>query len=101
MTFRDWLTKYKAEGECSFIRTGSNKYYSSEFKKTVIKDYLTTQYSLSELTIKYKILSTDAIRKLVLKYNGNEKLKDSGRRIQNNDQKQNDIVLQAGIHWLQ
>ena len=73
-----WLNKYEAKGDTAFLRTGHNEYYSVGFKQEVVNSYLTGEGSYIELARKYKIPSKETVRNWVLKYNGHEKLKDSG-----------------------
>lgn len=76
--FRRWVNKYKAAGESAFIRTGHNASYSASFKRRIVEAYLNREGSYPELAVKYNIPSEITVREWVLKYNGHEKLKDSG-----------------------
>lgn len=76
--FRRWVNKYKAAGESAFIRTGHNASYPASFKRAVVEAYLNREGSYRELAVKYNIPSEITVRQWVLKYNGHEKLKDSG-----------------------
>ena len=76
-SFRKWLYKYQASGEASFLKVSHNSSYSEEFKLSVIMDYLNGKGSYSELTVKYKIPSSEMIRRWVLRYNGHSECKTS------------------------
>lgn len=77
-SFSAWISKYKANGEFAFIRTGRNQCYTAEFKKTVVQFYLSGEGSFEELALKFKIPSKSTVRKWIMKYNGHEELKASG-----------------------
>jgi transposase len=77
--FRKWVAKYKAQGEAAFFNNSKNNSYSSLFKEIVAKAYLSGEGSLQDIATKYKIPSLDTVRRWVVKYNGHEELKASGR----------------------
>lgn len=78
-SFAEWVNKYHAFGEGAFIRTGHNAVYSEAYKEMVVRAYLTGEGSYEQLAVKYKIPAKSTVRQWILKYNGHEKLKASGR----------------------
>jgi transposase len=77
--FRKWIAKYKARGEAAFFNNSKNNSYSSLFKEITVRAYLSGEGSLQDIATKYKIPSLDTVRQWVVKYNGHEELKTSGR----------------------
>jgi len=69
---RRWYLKYKEHGPNVFETSTRNRSYSKEFKLSVIEEYTSSQYSLTDLSVKYNI-GTEVIRTWVNKwYNGIE-----------------------------
>lgn len=75
-SFRKWLVKYKTDGELAFFKSG-HSLYSAELKESIITEYLSQKTSLTELAIKYKIPSSETIRRWILKYNSHEEIRSS------------------------
>ena len=71
-----WIKIYMNNGESAFIHKNGNDTYSASFKEKVVQDYLEGKGSFAELTIKYNIRGNDTVRRWVLLYNANRKLKD-------------------------
>ena len=71
-----WIKIYMNNGESAFIHKKGNDTYSASFKEKVVQDYLEGKGSFAELTIKYNIRGNDTVRRWVLLYNANRKLKD-------------------------
>ncbi|MDD7739274.1 MAG: helix-turn-helix domain-containing protein [Lachnospiraceae bacterium] len=76
-TLRDWIRNYQASGSKAFQHKGWEKRTSTE-KEAAVLEYLSGQGSISDICKKYKISSTFTLRDWIVKYNGHEKLKDSG-----------------------
>lgn len=70
-----WHGKYIEHGESSFDVSKTNKSYTKEFKLEVIKEYLTGNISLLELSIKNKIAKS-MVSNWVSKYNQGIEIKD-------------------------
>lgn len=69
---RKWYLTYKEHGPSAFETSNKNRSYSKEFKLSVIEEYASSKYSLTDLTAKYNI-STSVILGWVNKwYNGIE-----------------------------
>lgn len=77
MTVDKWLRNYKSIGQEAFFRKGWTK-RTTEEKEAAVLDYLSGIGSLRDICDKYKIADTRQLRKWIMKYNGHEKLKDSG-----------------------
>lgn len=74
-TFREWVTKYKAEGSSAFLNTGNNRVYSEELKRQAATDYLSGRGSLLEICKKYKIRSAKQLRDWIKVYNSGKDFK--------------------------
>ena len=66
---RMWIKLFNKYGDSVFDDKPFNSTYTREFKENVIKEYLDGKGSIESLQIKYKILSTETLRKWILKYN--------------------------------
>lgn len=74
-TLTKWRRRYAVYGYGGLeIRTHNNR-YSAELKLQAVQDYLSGQYSQSEIIYKYKIASTTQLRNWLDKYNGHNSLK--------------------------
>lgn len=71
-----WINKYEAHGESAFESSNKNKAYSKEFKEAAINDYMNGLGSLEDLINRYKISSTEVLRKWIIKYNSHIETKD-------------------------
>lgn len=71
-----WVRRYQISGENTFFSQKGNNKYTSEFKETVVKEYLNGMGSLLDISLKYGIPSKETLRKWVLLYNANKELKD-------------------------
>ena len=77
MTIDKWVRNYKTIGQEAFFRKGWTKRTSIE-KEAAVLDYLAGEGSLRDICDKHKIADTRQLRAGIMKYNGHEKLKDSG-----------------------
>lgn len=69
-TVRRWYLRYKEHGHNAFKTSNKNHSYSKKFKLSVIEEYITGKYSISNLAAKYNI-SYSIVRKWIDKwYNG-------------------------------
>ena len=71
-----WLHKYRVDGENAFISKSGYNSYTSEFKAEVVESYLSGDGSLEDVAAKYKIPSSETVRRWVLSYNANGTLVD-------------------------
>ena len=76
MITKRWIYTYKIHGPAGFSKSPGNNKYTSEFKMMVVKEYLQGNGSLTEISAKYGIPSTEILRKWFLLYNANKELKD-------------------------
>ena len=67
--FVKWVRLYNIFGEGAFDKRQHNESYSKELKESLISDYLTGNYSLSDLQIKYKLTSESIVYNWILAYN--------------------------------
>ncbi len=72
----EWTKLYKAYGPRIFDKKRNNGSYSKEFKTKVVSEYLKGNNSLFELQLKYKISSTENIRRWIIMYNSGKELQD-------------------------
>ena len=68
-TVRGWVMMFKECGEEVFNDKPNNQSYTKEFKEKVVKEYLDGKGSIPDLSVKYKILGYDTLRRWILKYN--------------------------------
>lgn len=69
-TFIKWKRKYKLFGIQGLEIRNRNNSYSAELKHQAVQDYLSGQYSKTEIINKYKIPSWTQLRHWIKKYNG-------------------------------
>ena len=67
-SFLDWVNMFNVYGESVFDDKKSNNTYTKDFKEKVVKEYLNGKGSLRDIQVKHKILSTETLRKWILKY---------------------------------
>lgn len=77
-SIHQWLQTYQSLGPIGLLQTSKNTAYSSDFKRTAVKDYLSGGGSLMAICKRYGIKSTCQLRNWIVKYNGHEDLKASG-----------------------
>jgi transposase len=75
----EWISLYQSMGEMGLITTSKNKVYSAELKANAVSDYLSGKGSYTEICKKYQIRSSCQLRNWIMKYNGHEELKASGK----------------------
>lgn len=73
----DWVYNYEKYGVDGLKKPSTWKRYSKEIKLEAVKDYLSGEYSLREVTRKYEIPSTSTLRQWIKKYNSHRELKDT------------------------
>ena len=72
----EWLFMYREQGPSAFIRTGGNQTYSSQFKESVVLEYLSGNGSYNDIAAKYNLRSKSQLQKWVSLYNANREFKD-------------------------
>lgn len=75
----NWVYKYEKFGEEGLKERSTWNEYSKELKLEAVKDYLSGNYSVREVTRKYEIPSTSTLHSWVKKYNGHRELKDTSK----------------------
>jgi len=78
-TIYEWKYKFENYGTEGLKESSSWKGYSKELKLSAIKDYLSGEYSLREITRKYEISDKSLLRKWIKKYNSHSKLNDTAK----------------------
>lgn len=73
---REWVIKYKKNGESAFQSTSGNRHYSKELKEAAVKAYLSGKGSEPEIVAKYNISSTSVLRAWIKRYNTGQELRD-------------------------
>ena len=66
---REWVAQYKANGISAFLPQRRNNVYSDEIRIKAVKDYLTGQGSLAEISSKYGIRDARQLRNRIKVYN--------------------------------
>ncbi len=76
-TIYEWKYKFENYGTEGLKESSTWKGYSKELKLAAIKDYLSGEYSLREITRKYEISDNSILRKWIKKYNSHSELDDT------------------------
>lgn len=74
-TIRRWALSYKEHGILAFLKRANP--YTEEFKLSCVKLYLQGEMSLQKIVAKYNISSDSVLRRWILRYNADRKLKDN------------------------
>ena len=74
-TICKWIINYESMGVDGLANKNSNTVYSVEVKYLVAEEYLTGNYSLSDLQKKYKICSSSQLRTWIKWYNSHGEFK--------------------------
>ena len=78
-TIKDWQNDYFHFGEGGLERLPKQNFYSREVKIAAVQDYLSGEFSLREVTRKYRLSSRSVLRNWVKKYTSHSELQDSGK----------------------
>jgi transposase len=76
-SFKKWVKQFQKYGTEGLRSSSSWKSYSKELKVTAVRDYLSGQYSQTELISMYDISSTSVLNKWIKTYNSHRELKDT------------------------
>jgi len=74
-TVRDWYNTFIHQGPCALETSYRNKSYSKEFKITLVKSYLSGEFSVMELSGKHNV-SQSVVKSWIRQYNKGIELKD-------------------------
>jgi len=74
-TLRKWKCNYSKNGIDGLRESKTWKRYSKEIKELAVKDYISRQFSQSEIAKKYEISNTSVLQKWINKYNDHRELK--------------------------
>lgn len=72
---REWLSKYRSEGEIGLECSGQNRIYSAQTKQQAVEAYLTGKYSQQKICEIFKIRSRTLLRDWIKVYNGGRAFK--------------------------
>ena len=75
-TLRQWVCRYREQGETAFAEHSGNAHYSKEFKITCVKAVLSGEGTVDDIVAKYNISDRHVLRMWIKKYNANMELKD-------------------------
>jgi len=73
---RQWYLRYQIHGEQAFETHTRNRTYTKEFKQSIINEYLSEKYPLTDLSAKYNI-SYEVLRQWINKYYNGIEITDS------------------------
>lgn len=76
-TIEAWVSLYKSLGISGLMPSSINTGYSEQIRSNAVADYLSGDYSQTEICEKYGIRSRNSLRKWIFKYNGHERIKSS------------------------
>lgn len=79
VTLYKWVNIFDHEGISGFEDSKTWKPYSKELKELAVRDYLSGEYSLSEIIREYKISSMSVLQRWVNHYNSHRELKDTSK----------------------
>lgn len=65
-TLRHWIRKYQTFGVEGLMRRKGNQFYSVELKKCAVEEYLSSQGSLHDICVKYKIYSDSQLPRYII-----------------------------------
>jgi len=83
-TVETWIRIYHSKGESGLLPQTTNNTYSKELKILAVKEYLSGNGSLWDISMKYGLRSNQQLRTWIIKYNGHEDIissKTGGNRI--------------------
>ena len=75
-TLKDWVHRYREQGEAGFWHGTGNKHYSKAFKTKCVEAVLRGDGSVDDIVAKYNISDRYVLRNWIMKYNANIELKD-------------------------
>ena len=75
-TLKDWVHRYREQGETGFWQGTGNKHYSKTFKTKCVEAVLRGDGSVDDIVAKYNISGRYVLCSWIMKYNANMELKD-------------------------
>ena len=73
---KDWVRKYREQGELGLSARHGNSAYSAEFKVKCVEAVLRGEGSVDDIVAKYNISDRMVLRGWLKRYNANKELKD-------------------------
>lgn len=78
-TILDWQQLYSDLGEAGLEPRKKWASYTAELKRAAVNDYLSGNYSLREVALKYHLSNKSILQGWIQKYTSHSELKDSGK----------------------
>lgn len=78
-TITNWIRKFKVDGMDGLKVTSTKKRYHSTLKLNAVQDYLSGEYSLNDVCLKYNISDSSVLRVWIKKYTKGETNKSSSK----------------------
>ena len=75
-TLRQWVKKYREQGEFAYVTRTGNAHYSKEFKLKCVEAVICGEGSVDDIVSKYNVSSRSVLRRWIKQYNANMELKD-------------------------
>ena len=75
-TLKEWVRRYREQGEAGFWRGTGNRHYTKAFKQHCVEAVIRGEGSVDDIVAKYNISSRYVLRSWIMKYNANMELKD-------------------------
>ena len=75
-TLKEWVHRYREQGELGFIPRTGNNHYSKAFKLKCVKEVLCGNGSVDDIVAKHNISSRSVLNRWIMKYNANMELED-------------------------
>ena len=75
-TLKDWVHKYREQGEAGLQERSGNAHYTSEFKRQCVEAVLRDEGSVDDIVARYNISAREVLRQWIMRYNANKELKD-------------------------
>ena len=78
-SLKRWIANYKSQGIEGLVTKHKHTQRTKEFKALAVEEYLSGNFSLKDICIKYKISSDSILRRWIKVYNdGHKELKSTG-----------------------
>ena len=78
-SLKRWIANYQSQGIEGLITKHKHTQRTKEFKTLAVEEYLSGNFSLKDICIKYKISSDSILRRWIKVYNdGHKELKSTG-----------------------
>lgn len=96
-TLKRWIYNFDKHGLEGLRESKTWKTYSKELKEQAIADYLSKEYSLNEIVMKYEISDISVLKHWISKYNGHRETTSSTKGMSQSMTKQRVTSLEERI----